>query len=251
MLSVHVLDLHTWLSGQYTRYFLCLVWFCRVYSKKYAHGSCFAVLCCGHILTDLPVSIRLTSLALGQSNGCPSASKATLINMSKFIIWIHYGRLHNHNKAKHNNTVCIFLGIYCSYQCYDKFWTYNHVVNKPVSAMLQWTSINHTKSQVEIHSQYDIIFVKLVKHRIAVVLSWVQKHSSSYKAYGISMLLSRTFTLFPHSANNTIHYWMTWYKRDDIADWMVTSDIDPCGRYDTHFLALYEQIVCDLQWYTI
>ena len=28
-------------------------------------------------------------------------------------MWIHYERLHNHNKAKPNKTVCIFLGIYC------------------------------------------------------------------------------------------------------------------------------------------
>ena len=84
-----------------------------VYPKKYAHGFCFAVLCCGYALTDFPISIRLTSLALWQSNDCPSASKATLINMDKYFMWIHYERLHNHNKAKHNKTVCIFLGIYC------------------------------------------------------------------------------------------------------------------------------------------
>ena len=30
------------------------------------------------------------------------------------FMWIHYERLHNHNKAKHNKTVCIFLGIYCT-----------------------------------------------------------------------------------------------------------------------------------------
>ena len=84
-----------------------------VYPKKYAHGFCFAVLCCGYTLTDFPISIRLTSLALMQSNDCPSASKATLINMDKYFTWIHYERLHNHNKAKHNKTVCIFLGIYC------------------------------------------------------------------------------------------------------------------------------------------
>ena len=65
-------------------------------------------------LTDFPISIRLTSLALGQSNDCPSASKATLMNMDKYFMWIHYERLHNHNKAKHNKTMCIFLGIYCS-----------------------------------------------------------------------------------------------------------------------------------------
>ena len=84
-----------------------------VYPKKYAHGYCFAVLCCGYTLTDFPISIRLTSLALWQSNDCPSASKATLMNMDKYFMWIHYERLHNHNKAKHNKTVCIFLGIYC------------------------------------------------------------------------------------------------------------------------------------------
>ena len=84
-----------------------------VYPKKYAHGFCFAVLCCGYTLTDFPISIRLTSLALWQSNDCPSASKATLMNMDKYFMWIHYERLHNHNKAKHNKTLCIFLGIYC------------------------------------------------------------------------------------------------------------------------------------------
>ena len=84
-----------------------------VYPNKYAHGFCFAVLCCGYTLTDFPISIRLTSLALWQSNDCPSASKATLMNMDKYSMWIHYERLHNHNQAKHNKTVCIFLGIYC------------------------------------------------------------------------------------------------------------------------------------------
>ena len=33
--------------------------------------------------------------------------------MDKYFMWIHYERLHNNNKAKHNKTVCIFLGIYC------------------------------------------------------------------------------------------------------------------------------------------
>ena len=85
-----------------------------VYPKKYAHGFCFAVLCCCYTFTDFPISIRLTSLALWQSNDCTSASNATLMNMDKCFMWIHYERLHNHNKAKHNKTVCIFLGIYCT-----------------------------------------------------------------------------------------------------------------------------------------
>ena len=87
-----------------------------VYPKKYAHGFCFAVLCCCYTLTDFPIYIRLTSLALWQSNDCPSASKATLMNVDKYFMWIHYERLHNHNKTKHNKTVCIFLGIYCSWR---------------------------------------------------------------------------------------------------------------------------------------
>ena len=82
-----------------------------VYPKKYAHGLCFAVLCCGYTLTDFPISIRLTSLALWQSDDCPSAGKATLMNLDKYFMWNHYERLHNHNKAKHNKTVCIFIGI--------------------------------------------------------------------------------------------------------------------------------------------
>ena len=72
------------------------------------------MLCCGYTLTDFPISIRLTSLALWQSNDCPSDSKTTLMNMDKYFMWIQHERLHNHNKAKHNKTVCIFLGIYCS-----------------------------------------------------------------------------------------------------------------------------------------
>ena len=89
-----------------------------VYPKKYAHGFCFAVLCCGYTLTDFPISIRLISLTLWQSNDCPSASKANLMNIDKYFMWIHYERLHNHNKAQHNKTVCIFLGIYRNYRGY-------------------------------------------------------------------------------------------------------------------------------------
>ena len=96
-----------------------------VYPKKYAHGFCFAVLCCGYTLTDFPISIRLASLALWQSKDCPSASKATLMNMDKYFMWIHYERLHNHNKAKHNETVCIFLGKYCTMWT---VWLITHVL---------------------------------------------------------------------------------------------------------------------------
>ena len=54
-----------------------------VYPKKYAHGFCFAVLCCGYTLTAFPISIRLTSLALWQSNDCPVPAK------QPWWIWIN------------------------------------------------------------------------------------------------------------------------------------------------------------------
>ena len=94
------------------------LWWYQIASFMYSISQeiCTRMLCCGYVLTDLPISIRLTSLALWQYNDCPSASKATLVNMGKCIMWIHYERLHNHNKAKHNKTVCKFLGIYCNPQ---------------------------------------------------------------------------------------------------------------------------------------
>ena len=103
-----------------------------VHTKKYAPGFCFAVLCCGYTLTVFSISIRLTSLALWQSNDGPSASKATLMNMDKYFMWIHYERLHNHNKAKHNKTVCIFLGIYCSLVSQPRTPNYVTILTKPL-----------------------------------------------------------------------------------------------------------------------
>ena len=63
------------------------------------------MLCCGYTLNNLPISIRLTTLTLWQSNDCPSASEATLMNMGKFIMWIDTERLYKNNKAKHNKTL--------------------------------------------------------------------------------------------------------------------------------------------------
>ena len=117
---------------------------CTVYPKKYAHGFCFALLCCGYTLTDFPISIRLTSLPLWQSNDCPSASKATLMKMDKYFMWIHYERLHNHNKAKHNKTVCIFLGIYCNWPSSKLIWH------------RQWTSFS-SKTRTYLHHTVNIM----------------------------------------------------------------------------------------------
>ena len=86
-----------------------------------------------------PISFRITSMALGQSYDCPSASEVILKDMGKCITWIHKHWWHNQNKAlkpcgysmgytllpvmifaahlshksKHDKTVCIFYGIYC------------------------------------------------------------------------------------------------------------------------------------------
>ena len=96
-------------SGSQMGWWAHICWY-TVYPKKYAYGFCFAVLCCGYTLTDFPISIRLTSLALWQSNDCPSASKATLMNMDKYFMWIHYERLHNTTKQGTTKPCAYFLG---------------------------------------------------------------------------------------------------------------------------------------------
>ena len=101
------------------------------------------MLCCGYTLTGFPISISLTSLALWQSNDCPSASKATLMNMDKYFMWIHYERLHNHNKAKHNKTVCIFLGIYCTAKYRKKSGNFNASAHVAVQRGWKYQTCQH------------------------------------------------------------------------------------------------------------
>ena len=38
------------------------------------------------------------------------------MNMDKYFMWIHYERLHNHNKAKHNKPCAYFLGYTVGYE---------------------------------------------------------------------------------------------------------------------------------------
>ena len=59
----------------------------------------------------LPISSRVTSLALGQSHDCPSASEATLKNMDTRIHTHNSFHLYNNNKTKHDKTLRIFYGI--------------------------------------------------------------------------------------------------------------------------------------------
>ena len=101
------------------------------------------MLCCGYTLTDFPISIRLTSLALWQSNDCPSASKATLMNMDKYFMWIHYEWLHNHYKATHNKTVCIFLGIYCIWCIYVPLSGWGLITKPRQQSPISWRCLTH------------------------------------------------------------------------------------------------------------
>ena len=77
----------------------------------------FALLCFVVLIHWLifPYPSGLLHWHCGNLTIAPVPAKATLVNMDKYFMWIHYERLHNHNKAKHNKTVCIFLGIYCKY----------------------------------------------------------------------------------------------------------------------------------------
>ena len=153
-------------------FFVATLWVSgTVYPKKYAHGFCFAVLCCGYTLTDFPISIRLTSLALWQSNNCPSASKATLMNMDKYFMWIHYERLHNHNKAKHNKTVCIFLGIYCMcsvcpYSSGLSHWHFskNVCIRASEVTLKDMGEINHYPNTTKQYKVYIILRMSLQLH---------------------------------------------------------------------------------------
>ena len=76
--------------------------------KKYTHDSCFVVVWY-HLI--LPISFRVTSLALGQSYDCPSACEVILKNMGKPIQW----NIMNYDitETKPIKTMCIFHGIYC------------------------------------------------------------------------------------------------------------------------------------------
>ena len=63
--------------------------------------------------------------------------------MGKYFIWIHYERLHNHNKAKHNETVCIFLGINCNAILLS--WRATHLVCSAFLVAAQCCVLAHSR----------------------------------------------------------------------------------------------------------
>ena len=128
-------------------------------------GFCFAVLCWGYTLTDFPISIRLTSLALWQSNDCPSASKATLMNMDKYFIWIHYERLHNHNKQSTTKPCAYFLGYTVSIE-QQRTLTYLAGVRYIVMNIMPLTH-THKRAHTHTHTHTDIY-----AHCCFLILPW-------------------------------------------------------------------------------
>ena len=123
-----------------------------VYPKKYAHGFCFAVLCCGYTLTDFPISIRLTSMALWQSNDCPSASKATLTNMDNTSCEFIMNDCITTTKQSTTKPIAYFLG-----------YTVGTVKNSSSSAIFHELSSNTwiTTTGRFINISYSIIAVIL------------------------------------------------------------------------------------------
>ena len=87
---------------------------CIQYIQRNMH-TVFALLCFVVVIHWLifPYPSGLLHWHCGNLTIAPVPAKQTLMNMDKYFMWIHYERLHNHNKAKHNKIVCIFLGIYC------------------------------------------------------------------------------------------------------------------------------------------
>ena len=90
---------------------ICCILCCCGYSISQEICTRF-LLCCALLWLYIDWISHIHQAYFTGTNDCPSASKATLMNMDKYFMWIQHERLHNHNKAKHNKTVCTFLGIY-------------------------------------------------------------------------------------------------------------------------------------------
>ena len=60
-------------------------------------------------------SVRIGSLAQGQSSNCSIASEATLKNIDKQLTRIHYELVSKLQQNKANKTMWTFCGIHCGY----------------------------------------------------------------------------------------------------------------------------------------
>ena len=78
-----------------------------VLHKIYSHDLRFVGYCSVLLPVDLPISFRITSLALQQSQDWPSASEVTLKNIGKSITQIPLELMLYYHKTKYNRTVYI------------------------------------------------------------------------------------------------------------------------------------------------
>ena len=109
-----------------------------VYPRQNAHGLlCFVFLQLYHRFVwlhviYLPISLRVTSLALGQSHDCPSANEVTLKYMGKVS--------RNLTTTKHNKTkdVCIILWMYCVCWC---VYEYAHIIHPYIHPSILTSSL--------------------------------------------------------------------------------------------------------------
>ena len=79
---VHVEWLYAYLNDWKYSWIISLKWR-TVYPKKYAHGFCFAVLCCGYTLTDFPYPSGLLHWHCGNLTTAPVPAK------QPWWIWIN------------------------------------------------------------------------------------------------------------------------------------------------------------------
>ena len=139
-----------------------------VYPKKYAHGFCFAVLCCGYTLTDFPISIKLTSLALWQSNDCPSASKANLMNMDNTSCEFIMNDCITTRKQSTTKPCAYFLGYTVS--AFVDLYEMNLSIVDGIDTKSKWLKVLYTQKYVWlliddiVDIRYCLFFICLLTH---------------------------------------------------------------------------------------
>ena len=108
---------------------------------------CHAWFCCHYVISSwrivvvyLPISFRVTSLALGQSYDCPSISEVTLKNMGKI----------QHNKTW---AICVFLGMYCVFLA--AFFP-EGIVMGGLSIKFSWGFNLGVRIQISVHGETNI-----------------------------------------------------------------------------------------------
>ena len=97
------------------------MWATYCTKQTFVHDSWFLVFCCGFIPINLPIPIRITLVAFGQSYDCPSASEASLsegrIKTTGYLvqaIWIEAFMF----LTKNIETDKLSSWMVISYQCY-------------------------------------------------------------------------------------------------------------------------------------